>query len=518
MKRWNRTASVLVAASLLASPAAVLIPASVYASSIDKKDVEVIPLPEELVKVLKDLKEDYVPALGNLHTDAFVKDGGEYRIALSDKKSKITAGVSLDLAVDEQGNITYLKLNDPVREKAKPFAGDVPYQKAVNFIREQVALDHSVAAQGYRAADRGTEREGLLVVPFYPTLGGVPVKKELGYVAVDADGQVVQFYQKKQKLPLASKVADPKKAVPAGQAQKAWETALSMKLVYDQETGKLVYVPENEPLIDAMTGTVVFDLQVTERDSVTLKGTASKDWWKDRGNMEKVLTQGLQLAPGRLKYDFVTDGDKKSDIDVHEWTAVAKESARIVLDRKSRAPLRIEVEGQAAQEREQPLSVSAGRKLAVQFVETYLLDKEQSFEVKATSLNEQLPAWVDQTGERLKSVQRYDFYPEVDGIATKTPLYTVEIDPRSGKVVFAKAAAALPLPSHLHREGLIGEKSAKEAFLAQVKLLPCYLYPKAGNQTAQLPQLVYAASEDSLSRAIDAYSGSAVRSWLLWEE
>jgi hypothetical protein len=356
-----------------------------------------------------------------------------------------------------------------------------------------------------------------MVVPFYQTQNEIPVKKQMGEVMVDADGQIVKFYQKKQKLPLVAEVADPKKAVANDRAKQLWEEALSMKLVYDQEKGKLVYVPENEPMIDSLTGQVVPDIYVEDKEELEIKGTAAKDLWKDQKNMEKMLGEGLNLTVSRLKYDFVTEKDKKSDIDVYQWKAVVYESAKITLDRKTRTPIQVELDGQAVAEREKPLTAKEGKNLAMQYIEKYLLSSEQAFELKTTSLTDKLPAWVDQEQGRLQSLYRYDFYPQTDGIPTKTPLYTIEIDAKKGKVVLVRVSDTVSPPSNLNKQGLIDDKQAKEAFLKKVNLRQYYWYPKAGNQTADIPQLVYVATESSLSQAIDAQSGASEDDWLEWE-
>ncbi|MFJ9501626.1 YcdB/YcdC domain-containing protein [Brevibacillus centrosporus] len=518
LRKWNKAAFLLVAASLLASPATWIEPSIAHAS-INKSEVEIIPLPADLVQVLKDLKEDFVPALGNLHTDAFTKEGSEYRVKLSDKKSKITSGVSLDLTVDENGNILALELKDPDRDKTKHFDKKAVYKNAVSFIREQVGVDIAVSTAGYLATQRGTATDQLLVVPFYQTQNDVPLSKKMGEVMLDANGQVVMFNQKKQKLPAGTEAADPKKAVAADQAMKEWEEALTMELVYDQEIGKLVYVPENEPKIDSLTGRIAPDLYVEVKEERKIKGAATKDVWKDQKSMEKMLGEDLHLTLNRLRYDFVNENDKKADVSIHEWKAVANESVKITLDRKTRTPLRIEVEGQAEKELETPLTAEEGKRAAQQFVERYLHAKEQAFVLKTTSLAKQLPAWVDQEQGRLHPKYRYDFYPEVNGIPVKSAAYTIEVDAKKGKVVFAQVndAVALP-PSQVSKQGLIGEQSAKEAFLKQVKLRSSYWYAKAANQTAELQQLVYEATEDSLSHAVDAHNGGLVDSWLAWEE
>ncbi|MED4755634.1 hypothetical protein [Brevibacillus choshinensis] len=516
MKKWNKAAFLVVAASLLATPAVLTGPTSAYA--INKSEAEVIPLPADLVQVLKDLKEDYVPALGNLHTDSFVKDGSEYRIALSDKKSKITAGISLSLAVDENGNILSLELSDPDREKTKHFDKEVQYKQAVSFIREQVGIDHAVASQGFLSTRKGTGTENLMVVPFYQTQNDIPVNKQMGEVMVDADGQIVKFYQKKQKLPLVADIADPKKAVTNDLAKQSWEKALSMKLVYDQEKAKLVYIPENEPKIDSLTGQVIPGIYVEDQEELKIKGTSTKDLWKNQKNMEKMLGEGLNLTVSRLKYDFVTEKDKKSDIDVYEWKSVVNETATITLDRKTRTPIQVTLDGQAEAILEKPITVNEGKKLALQYVEKYLLVNEQSFELKTTSLTDKLPAWVDQKQGRLQPSYRFDFYPQTDGIPTKKPLYTIEIDANKGKVVQVRVSDTVSPPSNLNQKGLIGEKQAKETFLKTVYLRQDYWYAKAGNQTADIPQLVYIATESSLSHAIDAHSGATEDDWLEWEE
>ncbi len=517
MKKWNKTAFLVVAASLLATPVVWASPAS-YAYAIDKGEAEVIPLPADLVQVLKDLKEDYVPALGNLHTDSFVKEGSEYRLILSDKKSKITAGISLSLVVDENGNIVSLSLSDPDRDETKHFDKEVPFQKAVSFIREQVGENIVVSSAGMLSTQRGSGTKNLMVVPFYQTQNDVPVKKKMGEVMVDADGQIVKFTQKKQKLPLITEIADPKKAVAANQAQRSWEEALSMKLVYDPDSGKLVYVPENEPIIDSMAGQAVPDIEVDDTEEVKLKGTATKEAFKDRKNMEKMLGEGFQLPVSKLTYDFVTENDKKSNVDVYKWKAVVNESARITLDRKSRTPIEVAVEGQAESELAASLTANEGKKLAQHFVEKYLLANEQSFELKTTSLADKLPDWVDQTPGRLQYSHRYEFYPLTDGVPGKKPLYTIEVDVKKGKVVLARVSDAYSPPSNPSKQGLIGEKKAKEAFLKNANLRLYYWYPKAGNQTADNPQLVYMAQESSLSRAIDAETGDVVDNWLEWRE
>ena len=100
MKKSSKMMEVMLLATVLAVPgAAIGTAAPVYAYD-GKSDLEVIPLPDDIRKLLVHLKEDYVPLLSDLHVDAIGKGSkSETILALSDRKSVITADIFLDLVV-----------------------------------------------------------------------------------------------------------------------------------------------------------------------------------------------------------------------------------------------------------------------------------------------------------------------------------------------------------------------------------------------------------------------------------
>lgn len=516
MKKRSKMAVLLLAASVLAAPAVSFVPAHVYAYD-GKSDLEIIPLPEDMRELLVDLREDYVPALSEMHVDAIGKgSNSETIISLSDKKNVITAGVSMKLVVDARGNITSLELEGTERDKSKKWDKKASYQKLKDFIREQVPVSHVIDTQPMLSTERRAQLDQLAVVSFYPLLNDVWVKKEMGRAFIDASGQIVRFHQEKVKLPLASEVADPKKAVAPEKAKSEWENQLNMQLVYDTAAGKLVYQPTELPVIDALTGKAVPAVQMKNSEVLKLKGYADNSIWGDRKKMEKWLETTFKLRINTLSFKAPSEKVKKRDTDLYEWNARMYQSASVLVDRKTKSLIEFRLDGTAEQELEKPLQAEEAKALAREFVEKHLLGKEQSFVVTETRPIDHLPGWADQN--LVRPIYSYAFYPQSSGIPAKTPLYTVEVDAKKGAVVTAKVSDSPALPATLDQSGVIGQEKAKQAFLKNLSLRLAYDYPKVGGQTAATPQLVYLPTADTEAMQVDAATGEVVDGWVEWTE
>ncbi|MBU8715593.1 MULTISPECIES: hypothetical protein [Brevibacillus] len=511
MKKSSKMIEVMLVATVLAVPgAAIGTAAPVYAYD-GKSDLEVIPLPDDIRKLLVDLKEDYVPLLSDLHVDAIGKGSkSETILALSDRKSVITANIFLDLVVDADGNITSLKLNGADRDQQK-WDKQATYKKLTDFIRENVPDHIVIATQPMLSTERKAGLDRLAVVPFYPVLNGVWVKKEMGRAYIDASGQIVHFWQEKKKLPLATEVADPKKAIALEKAASAWGNDLDVQLVYDTAAGKLVYEPVKLPVVDALTGEIVPEVTVTATETVKLKGTAGNSSWGDRTKMEEWLAKNFALKMSSLTFEAPSVKQKKRDTDLYEWNARMYQSASVLVERKSKSLLAFSLDGSAQSEREKPLSEDEAKALALRFAETNLLSREQSFVVKQTRPVDYLPGWADQNVVR--PLYQYDFYPEANGIRAKTPLFTIEVDAKKGNVVKAKVNETAAMPAALDKQGVIGQERAKEMLLKHAALRLAYFYPQIGGQTAATPQLAYVPTADTEALQVEAKTGEVAGNW-----
>lgn len=518
MNIQQKTAILLLATSMLATPVwAQQQTAGKQTQGIIEEDSR--PIPEEVRELLEEL-EEYLPAMGRLHVDT-IRQGsqGEYSIFLSDKKRKIQANQSLSITTDENNHVLSLSFNDSGRDKTVALK-KIPqehFKKAVDFIAEHVSADHAVSSQAMLSNRRGTSTENLSVIPFYPVLNGIPVQKEMGQAYVDAEGQIVLFKQEKVKLPSGAEVTSPAKVIGNEKAAKSWGESLSMELVYDQESGKLVYIPKNVPYIDGISGQVVPSLVETTSDAIQVKGKADLSAWRDQKKLEQMLGKVMNLSVNRVSYIEPAESDK-SGYDLHQWNSTVYQSAAVKLDRKTRLPVELAIEGAAEKEREKPLTSMEAKKMAVQFVENYLLDKDQSFLLKESKPAEKLPEWVDE--KRLKPVYTYQFYPESNGISAKNPLFVIEVDGKKGNIVLARVmdVGTASFPDALGKKEIISAQEATQAFLKIASLRLSYWYPKAGSQVAELPQLVYLPTEESLSFMIDAHTGEALPDWLEWDE
>lgn len=514
MKKRSKMAVLLLAASVLAAPGVPFAPAHVYAYD-GKSDLDIIPFPDDMRKLLVELRDDYVPALSELHVDSIgTGSKSETIISLSDRKNVITAGVSLELVVDADGNITSLELKGADRDKSKKWDKKQSYQKLSDFIREQVPVSHVIAAQPMLSTDRRSQLDQLAVVSFYPLLNDVWVKKEMGRAFIDASGQIVQFHQEKIKLPLASEVADPKKAIPLEKAKREWENQLRMQLVYDAAAGKLVYEPTELPVIDAVTGEVVPAVYSKESEVLKLKGSADNSIWGDRKKMEQWLEATFKLRVNTLTFQAPSEKAKKRDTDLYEWNARMYQSASVLVDRKTKSLIEFRLDGSAEKELEKPLQAEEAKALALEFAEKHLLTKEQSFVVRKTRQLDNLPGWADQN--LVRPIYSYAFFPHSNDIPAKTPLFTVEVDAKKGTVVAAKVNEIPAMPATIDQSGVIGEEKAKQAFVQSMVLRLAYDYPKVGGQTATTPQLVYLPTADTEAMQVDAATGEVVDSWIEW--
>lgn len=367
----------LLAIGVLAAPMTVLHPNSVYAYD-GKSKLEPIQLPENIVHLLNELKEDYVPLVEDLHVDYFGKtsDSG-HMIRLSDRKSAITTNSSLTLSLNQDGDLTRLVLHDVNRDKTTKFNQKEAHLKAVDFIRNYIAVDHVISPQAMISVDRASGLDHLAVVSVYPQLNNTWVDKETARVMVDPTGQVVRFHQEKLKLPTAAEVADPSKAVALEKVVEEWRNKVSLELVCDETTGKLVYVPEELPNMDALTGEEVPSVYQTKREQMNIKGTADLSVWRDMKKLEQLLEQDFQLNLKERTYNNVNDGKTNinSDVDRHEWKARSYESPAITLDSKTKEPIAFKLDGTVEKELEKPLTHDQAKDVAVQFVTKYLLTK-----------------------------------------------------------------------------------------------------------------------------------------------
>ncbi|MFS0558422.1 YcdB/YcdC domain-containing protein [Brevibacillus sp. 179-C9.3 HS] len=516
MKMRNKAAMLVLAVGMLTVPLTAVHPYSVYAYD-GKSKLEPIELPADIVHLLKELKEDYVPLLESLHVDYFggTSNSG-YAINLSDRKSVITTNTTLRLSTNADGDLTQLVLHDVNRDKTTKLNQKEAYQKAVDFIRNYIAVDHVISPQAKISVDRASELDNLAVVSVYPQLNNTWVDKETARVMVDANGQVVRFQQEKVKLPTPAEVADPAKAIPLEKVREEWRDKVSLELAYDERAGKLVYVPDQLPIMDALTGEDISDVFKTDRERMNIKGTADLSVWLDTKKMEQMLEKDFALNLKERTYNNVTE-DKKyknSDIDRHEWRARSYQSAAITLDRKTKAPIEIKLDGSVEKELEKPLSDDEAKEVAVQFVTKYLLSKEQAFSVKETHLVKSLPGWADQN--LVRPVSSFAFYPESNGIPTKKPLFYIEVDAKKGLIVLAKVNDLPSVPASLSKEGLVSVDKATEAYGKQAELRLAYWYPRIGKHSAKLPQLAYLPTLNAKALQVDAATGKVEESWLEW--
>lgn len=516
MKKRNRAAMFVLAVSMVTTPVALLHPLSSYAYD-GKSSLEPIQLPEDIVHLLTELKEDYVPLMKDLHVDSYggtSKSG--YVINLSDRKSVITTNTTLNISTNAEGDMTSFVLHDVNRDKTTKINKKEAYQKAVDFIRNYIAVDHVISPQATISFDRASELDHLAVVSVYPQLNNTWVDKETARVMVDAKGQVVSFWQDKVKLPTPAEVADPSKAVPLEKAMKEWQDKVSMELVYDESAGKLVYVPEQLPTIDALSGEEVPFVYKTTSESMKIKGTADMGVWRDTKKMEQMLEKDFGLKLNQRTYKNVKE-DKKyknSDIDRHEWNANSYQSAWITLDRKTKSPIEFKLDGPVEKELDKPLTHDEAKDIAVQFAEKYLVSKEQSFFVKETSLVENLPGWADQN--LVRPISSFAFHPEIDGIPTKRPLFYLEVDAKKGNVVLVQVNDLPSMPATISKDGIVKDEKAKDAYVKEANLRLAYSYPKVGTHSAKLPQLAYLPTADAKSLQIDAATGAVEETWLEW--
>ncbi|NRS47580.1 YcdB/YcdC domain-containing protein [Brevibacillus sp. HB2.2] len=517
MKKRNRAAMFVLAVSMVTTPVALLHPLSSYAYD-GKSSLEPIQLPEDIVHLLTELKEDYVPLMKDLHVDSYggTSNSG-YVIHLSDRKSVITTNTTLTISTNAKGDMTSFVLHDVNRDKTTKLNQKEAYQKAVDFIRNYIAVDHVISPQAMLSYDRASELDHLAVVSVYPQLNNTWVDKETARVMVDAKGQVVHFQQEKLKLPTAEEVADPSKAVPLEKAMKEWQDKVSLELVYDESAGKLVYVPDQLPTIDALTGEEVSSVYKTTNETMKIKGTADMGVWRDTKKMEQMLEKDFGLRLNQRTYKNVKE-DKKyknSDIDRHEWNANSYQSAWVTLDRKTKSPIEFKLDGPVEKELEKPLTHDEAKDIAVQFVEKYLLSKEQSFSVKETSLVENLPGWADQN--LVRPISSFAFHPEIDGIPTKRPLFYLEVDAKKGNVVLAQVNELPSMPVTISKDGIIKDEKAKNAYVKEANLRLAYWYPRVGTHSAKLPQLAYLPTTNTKSLQIDAATGAVEETWLEWK-
>ncbi|NRS16324.1 hypothetical protein HP398_07745 [Brevibacillus sp. HB1.4B] len=517
MKKRNRAAMFVLAVSMVTTPVALLHPLSSYAYD-GKSSLEPIQLPEDIVHLLTELKEDYVPLMKDLHVDSYggTSNSG-YVINLSDRKSIITTNTTLNISTNAEGDITRFVLHDVNRDKTTKINKKEAYQKAVNFIRNYIVVNHVISPQATLSFDRASELDHLAVVSVYPQLNNTWVDKETARVMVDAKGQVVDFQQDKVKLPTPAEVADPSKAVPLEKATKEWQDKVSMELVYDESAGKLVYVPDQLPTIDALSGEEVPSVYKTTNETMKIKGTADMGIWRDTKKMEQMLEKDFGLKLNQRTYKNVKE-DKKyknSDIDRHEWNASSYQSAWITLDRKTKSPIEFKLDGSVEKELEKPLTHDEAKDIAVQFVEKYLLSKEQAFSVKETSLIENLPGWADQN--LVRPISSFAFHPEIDGIPTKRPLFYMEVDAKKGNVVLVQVNDLPSMPATISKDGIVKDEKAKDAYLKEANLRLAYWYPKVGTHSAKLPELAYLPTADAKSLQIDAATGAVEETWLEWK-
>ncbi|ASJ54946.1 hypothetical protein BP422_16065 [Brevibacillus formosus] len=517
MKKRNRAAVLVLAVSMVTAPVALLNPYSSYAYD-GKSKLEPISLPEDVVHLLKELAEDYVPLLEDLHVDSYGGTSSSgYVIHLSDRKSVITTNSTLSISTDKNGDITKLILNDVNRDKTTNINKKEAYQKAVDFIRNYISIDYVIFPQPMLSLDRASELDHLAVVIVYPQLNNTWVDKETARVMVDAKGQVVHFQQEKLKLPTAEEVANPSKAVPLVKAMKEWQDKVSLELVYDESAGKLVYVPDQWPTIDALSGEEVPSVYKTTNETMKIKGTADMGVWRDTKKMEQMLEKDFGLKLNQRTYKNVKE-DKKyknSDIDRHEWNTSSYQSAWITLDRKTKSPIEFKLDGLVEKELEKPLTHDEAKDIAVQFVEKYLLSKEQSFSVKETSLVENLPGWADQN--LVRPISSFAFHPEINGIPTKRPLFYLEVDAKKGNVVLAQVNELPSMPATISKDAIVKGEKAKDAFVKEANLRLAYWYPKVGTHSAKLPQLAYLPTAGAKSLQIDAATGAVEETWLEWK-
>lgn len=125
-----------------------------------------------------------------------------------------------------------------------------------------------------------------------------------------------------------------------------------------------------------------------------------------------------------------------------------------------------------------------------------------------------MPGWADQN--LVRPVSSFAFYPEINGIPTKKPLFYVEVDAKKGNVVLAKVNNVPSLPASLSKEGLVSVDKATEAYGEQAELRLAYWYPKIGKHTAKLPQLAYLPTMNAKALQVDAATGKVEQSWVEW--
>lgn len=511
----SKTAALLLAASVLTVAGTGVKPIIVHGYE-EKSTKGTVELPPKVIETLEELQDNYLPAIQDMHVNYFGNRSGAYILNLSDQRSAIKAGATLNLVIDYGHNISSLVYTDPYRDSRKKPEKQKNYKIAVDFFQKNMWEDYVVATQPMLSSNRGSTHDNLLVVPIYPRLHDVGVWKEVGQVMVDAEGQIVLYRKNEEKLPLETEVVNPKQAIPKDKAEKVFGDELTLELVYDTQSGKLVYTPKNIPIIDALTGEAVPSVTVESSKTLSLKGTADGSSWRDQKMLEQLLVDEFQLAIPALNYKHVNEKDKDRTADLYEWLNPVYESATFAVDRQSRQLIKLKLEGATRDGSDKKWTEAEAEKLAVQFVEKYILSTEKSFVVKTSRLIDNLPGWVDQN--RVQRIFSYQFYPHVNGITTKKPLYTVEVDAKKGKVVMAKVAELSSLPASLAQDKLVDMETAKKAFLKQSNVSLAYWYPKANTQTARLPQLVYAPTLEMLSTQINAATGEKEESWLEWIE
>ncbi|MGG4497004.1 YcdB/YcdC domain-containing protein [Brevibacillus reuszeri] len=511
----SKAATLLLVTGVLTGPVVCSLPEAVFALE-GNSGKDTVELPLKVIETLEELQEDYLPAISDLHVDYFGNRSDSYIINLSDRKSVSKAGTSLNLVIDSGHNISSLTYIDPYRDSTKQPDKKKGYIKAADFLHKNMWEDYVAASQPMLVSNRGSARENLVVVPLYPRLHQVPVMKEVGQVMVDADGQIVFYDKQQEKLPLEAEVANPRQAIALDKAKEAFARELTMELVYDTKSDKLVYVPKSMSIIDAQTGEVIPSITVQESKIVDIKGSADGWRWGDQKKMEELLANEFQIAIPTVNYKHVNENNKERGADLYQWVNPIYQSATLIVDRQSRELIELKVEGSKRDGIDKKWSEAEAEKHAIAFVQKYLLSTEKSFVIKKSRLVDNLPGWVDQN--RVNPVSSYQFYPHVNGITTKEPMFTIEVDAKKGSVVLARVAKLSNLPTTLATDKLIDMDTAKRSFLGQATVDLSYWYPQADTQTAKLPQLVYMPSLETLSIQINAATGEKEEFWLEWKE
>lgn len=357
-------------------------------------------------------------------------------------------------------------------------------------------------------------------------------------IEVDEKGRITRFDSDLYIKLDTSKFPDLKKAVSLKEAEKAYLSALTPRLVYSEkeptrrpvfgapkgERPVLKYTIEPKP-IDALTGKLVDEKQfgyvpsddlfprtvipVQGQGKVLTASSAQEAAALLRQEL-KMDVQGLKMKESVNEYTGHKEYEWKKDENKVYTVSVTPGDNRVVrfgvYEHEQGSINAKKIEAVKAQRQTQALAA------LTPYIPQHVKQLEM-MEIFPSSLKRPVPGWVDKsklpdTDETLTDQTQsimFTFRELQDGIPVQDRLYSITLDLADGSISNIRIpGASTPLPDH---QKIISSEAAARSHLAKYPLRLYYIWPEYRGQQAPAPVLLYIPASIDAESYVDAISG-----------